>query len=77
MEDAIPYWRCAEAERTTSELRGGPPTDSRAGAEAGKVVAGEGKGQTTDRNEGSVFRDFSEETICTLNLGCRFSFELE
>lgn len=77
MENATPYWRCVEAERATSEPRGGPPTDSRAAAEAGKVVAGEGKVQTTDGNVCSVFGDVLEETICTLKLGCRFSFELE
>lgn len=68
---------CAEAERATTEPMGDPPADSRAGAEAGKMEVGEGRVQTTDRNVNSLFRDLSDETICTLKLGYTFSFELE
>lgn len=49
------------------------PTDSRARTEAGKMEVGGQKIQTTDRNAHSFLRDPSEETMCTLEVGCIFN----
>lgn len=48
-------------------------TDSRAHTEAGKMEVEGQKVQTADRNANSFFRDLSEETMCTLEVGCTFN----
>lgn len=77
MENAISALRWAEAERAITEPMNDPPADSRGGAEAGKMGTGRGKGQTADRIVNSFFRELVGETISTLRLGQKFSFELE